>query len=104
MKILALSAAFAVISSSAFAAAAAPVGPVGPVGYDYAIVRLADLDIGQPADARRLEKRLETASMAACGAQRFSARDVKRAIAGSDCYRETLAEARISAEAKLAAR
>mgnify|MGYP001601866493 CR=1 FL=1 len=102
MKILALSAAFAVISSSAFAAA--PVGPVGPVGYDYAIVRLADLDIGQPADARRLEKRLETASMAACGAQRFSARDVKRAVAGSDCYRETLAEARISAEAKLAAR
>ena len=99
MKILALSAAFAVISSSAFAAT-----PVGPVGYDYAIVRLADLDIGQPADARRLEKRLETASMAACGAQRFSARDVKRAIAGSDCYRETLAEARISAEAKLAAR
>jgi len=99
MKILALSAAFAVISSSAFAAA-----PVGPVGYDYAIVRLADLDISQPTDARRLEKRLETASMAACGAQRFSARDVKRAIAGSDCYRETLAEARISAEAKLAAR
>jgi len=99
MKILALSAAFAVISSSAFAAA-----PVGSAGYDYAIVRLADLDIGQPADARRLEKRLETASMAACGAQRFSARDVKRAIAESDCYRETLAEARISAEAKLAAR
>ena len=99
MKILALSAAFAVIGSSAFAAA-----PVAHVGYDYAIVRLADLDISQPADARRLEKRLETASMAACGAQRFSARDVKRAIAGSDCYRETLAEARISAEAKLAAR
>ena len=99
MKILARSAAFAVISSSAFAAA-----PVGPVGYDYAIVRLADLDINQTADARRLEKRLATASMAACGAQRFSARDVKRAIAGSDCYRETLAEARISAEAKLAAR
>ncbi|MES3027139.1 MAG: UrcA family protein [Pseudomonadota bacterium] len=99
MKILALSAAFAVIGSSAFAAA-----PVAHVGYDYAIVRLADLDISQPADARRLETRLETASMAACGAQRFSARDVKRAIAGSDCYRETLAEARISAEAKLAAR
>lgn len=99
MKILALSAAFAVIGSSAFAAA-----PVRPVGYEYAIVRLADLDLAQPADARRLEKRLETAAMAACGAQRFSARDVKRAIAGSDCYRETLAEARISAEAKLAAR
>ncbi len=99
MKILALSAAFAVISSSAFAAA-----PVGPVGYDYAVVQLSDLDIAQPADARRLEKRLQTASLAACGAQRFSARDVKRAVAGSDCYRETLAEARISAEAKLAGR
>lgn len=99
MKILALSAAFAVIASSALAAT-----PAGPVGYDYAVVRLGDLDTSQPADARRLEKRLQTASLSACGAQRFSARDVKRAVAGSDCYRETLTEARASAEARLAAR
>lgn len=99
MKILALSAAFAVISSSAFAAA-----PARPVGYDYAIVQLGGLDAAQPADARRLEKRLQTASLAACGAERFSARDVKRVVAGSDCYRETLAGARISAAAKLAGR
>lgn len=99
MKILAFSAAFAVIATSALAAT-----PTGPVGYDYAIVRLGDIDTSLPSDARRLEKRLQTAALSACGAQRFSARDVKRAIAGSDCYRETLAEARTSAEAKIAAR
>lgn len=99
MKIFALSATFAVIASSALAAA-----PAGPAGYDYAVVRLADLDISQPADARRLEKRLQTASLSACGAQRFSAREVKWAVAGSDCYRDALAEARTSAETKLAAR
>jgi UrcA family protein len=99
MKILALSAAFAVITSSALAAT-----PAGPAGYDYAVVRLADLDMSQPADARLLEKRLQTASLSACGAQRFSARDVKRAVAGSDCYRETLAQARTSTEAKLTGR
>ena len=99
MKIFALSAAFAVVATSAVAAA-----PAGPVGYDYAVVRLADIDMSQPADARRLDKRLQTASLSACGAQRFSAREVKRAVAGSDCYRDALAEARTSAEAKLAVR
>lgn len=99
MKIFATTAAFALIAGSAFAGT-----PAAPVGYDYAVVKLADLDRLNPTDAKRLEHRLTAAALQACGAQRFSAREVKLAIADSDCFRDTLAEARSAAQTQMASR
>ena len=84
LKIFAISAAATLLAGSALAA---------PAGYGSAVVRVGDLNAGRPADVERLQKRLETASLEACGAYEGSARMVKQAIARSDCYRETLAQA-----------
>jgi UrcA family protein len=81
----------AILASGAVAAAPAPEAPVG---HGQATVRLADLDLARPGDSARLERRLEKAALAACGAYDGSVRMMKMAVARSDCYRETLAEAR----------
>ncbi len=95
LKIFAISTALVLVAGSPVAA---------PAGYGAAVVRVGDLDAGRPADVERLQKRLEAASLEACGAQDASARMVKQAIARSDCYRETLAQASAQVRAGLAIR
>ncbi|KQW73179.1 hypothetical protein ASE17_09530 [Phenylobacterium sp. Root77] len=95
LKIFAISAALAMVAGSAVAA---------PAGFGSSVIRVADLNAGRPADVERLQKRLETASLAACGAQEASARMVKQAIARSDCYKETLAQASAQVRTGLAIR
>ncbi|WP_312160266.1 UrcA family protein [Phenylobacterium sp.] len=95
LKIFAFSAALALVAGPVLAA---------PAGYGSAAVRVGDLNTGRPADVERLQKRLQAASLEACGAQDASARMVKQAIARSDCYRETLAQASAQVRTGLAIR
>ena len=71
--------------------AGAAVAP--PAGYGSAFVRVGDIDAASPPDVARLQKRLEAAALEAGGAQAGNVRMVKQAVARSDCYRETLAQA-----------
>jgi UrcA family protein len=95
LKIIAVSTALAMVAGAAVAA---------PAGYGSAVVRVSDIDVGRPADVARLQKRLETAALETCGAQADSVRMVRQAIARSDCYRETLAQASAQVQTGLATR
>lgn len=95
IKILAASAALALAAGSAMAS---------PSANASIVVRTSDLDIANPADQQRLQKRLETAALEVCGAQRDSARMVKIAIKRSDCFHETLAQASSQVQTSMAVR
>jgi len=84
-------------SSIAGLMAAGAVAAAPPPGHGSEVVRLGDLNLAQPADVVRLDRRLEKAALAACGAYDGSVRMMKMAVRRSDCYRETLAEAKASA-------
>jgi UrcA family protein len=96
IKIVAVSAALALIAGSAVAAAPANIGT--------AVVKTGDLNTARSSDVRTLQKRLEAAALEVCGAKEASVRAVKWAVARSDCYRETLAQATTSAKTSLAIR
>lgn len=72
MKLLALSAAAALVASAASA---------GPV-----TVRTGGLDLTDPTDATVMVRRIDVAAAEACGADRGSVRDVQVAIRRTDCY------------------
>lgn len=82
--------AVALIAGSGFAAEAT----------NSVTVRVADLNPSNPESARILEKRIETASLEACGAYKGSLSEVKRAIANSSCYKDTVAQAKSSTEVR----
>lgn len=82
-----------IIAVSTALALAAGAAVAAPAGYGSTVVRVGDLDLGRPADVERLQRRLETAALEVCGAHAGSVRMVKQAVARSDCYRETLAQA-----------
>lgn len=73
MKRLALAAAAALaVSAPAFAA---------PV-----TVSTSGLDLASPADAAVMLRRVDLAAAEACGADRWSVRDVQTAVRRTDCY------------------
>lgn len=86
-----------ILTSSIAAMLAAGAVSAAPAGHGSETVRVGDLDLAKPADVARLDRRLEKAALAACGAYDGSVRMMKMAIARSDCYRETLAQAKASA-------
>ena len=51
------------------------------------------LDPSNPRDRQVLLQRIDTAAMEACGAQRGSFAEVKRAVAASACHRDAVAGA-----------
>jgi UrcA family protein len=53
----------------------------------------AKLDPGNPRDMQVMMRRIDTAAMEACGAQRGSFVEVKRAVAASACHRDAMANA-----------
>lgn len=85
---------FKLVSAALAAAFVAGSAVAAPVGAGTATVRVADLDPAKPEDAQRLDRRLKRAAMEACGAYEGSVRILKMAVERSDCYRETLADAR----------
>lgn len=91
--------ALALLAAPAMAAA-----PSNPADVATAAVRIGDLDMSNPSDAARLDKRLRLAAMSVCGAERFSAVSVKRAVVQSGCYRSTLAQASTKVQLAMAAR
>jgi UrcA family protein len=99
LKPLAGALALALLAAPALAAA-----PTTPADVATAAVRISDLDLSNPSDAARLDKRVKVAAMSVCGAERFSATAVKRAVVQSDCYRDTLAQASTKAQLALASR
>lgn len=84
---------FQILSSAAVAVMAAGA-MAASAGHGVETVRTHDLDLSRPVDVARLERRLEAAALAACGAYDGSVRLMKQATARSACYRETLAEAK----------
>lgn len=99
LKPLAGALALALLAAPALAAA-----PTTPADVATAAVRISDLDLSNRADAARLDKRLRLAAMSVCGAERFSAVAVKRAVVQSGCYRSSLAEASVKVQVALASR
>lgn len=84
LKIIAISTALAFAAGAASAA---------PPGYASTVVRVGGLDLSNPADVRRLERRLDAAALEVCGAPNGSVRMVRMMVARSDCFRETRAQA-----------
>jgi len=85
---------FQILSSSVAALMAAGAMTAAPADRGTEVVKYGDLNLAQPADQIRMDRRLEKAAMAACGAYDGSVREMKMAVRRSDCYRETLADAR----------
>lgn len=83
LKIIAVSTAFALIAGAAHAT---------PPGFRSTVVRVGGLDLNNPADVRRLERRLDAAALDVCGAPNGSVRMVKMMVARSECFRETRAQ------------
>ncbi|WP_294395292.1 UrcA family protein [uncultured Sphingomonas sp.] len=74
------------------AAASKSTDPTGTITTD---VRVSGLDRTPEtaAEVGRVQRRLANAALEACGASTFSLTDVKRAVAGSTCWRQAYAEA-----------
>ncbi|MDP3490397.1 MAG: UrcA family protein [Phenylobacterium sp.] len=77
-------------------AAALIAGPslAQPAKTGTATVIVTNLNPANADDAKRLERRVERAAFTACGGHEGSVRTLKRTVTRSDCYQETLAEAR----------
>jgi len=84
-KLASAALAAALVAGSAFAA---------PAVTGQATVNITNLDPANPEDAQRLERRVARAAFAACGGHEGSVRTLKRTVTRSDCYQETLAQAR----------
>ena len=83
-KMLTSAAAFALIASVAVAAPAT----------NSAVVKVGDLDPAKASTARIMEKRIQAAALAACGADEGSLALVKRSAQKSDCYKQAVVETR----------
>lgn len=80
--------------AAALIAAPALAAPVSRVAPGVARIHVGDLSLANAADAQRLERRARTAAFVACGGHEGSVRMLKRVVTRSDCYAETLVEAR----------
>lgn len=83
-------AAAAAIAAAMFASPALASGET----QGAARIHVSNLDPSNAADAQRLDRRARTAAFAACGGHEGSVRTLKQVVKRSDCYAETLAEAR----------
>ncbi|MDB5455869.1 MAG: UrcA family protein [Caulobacter sp.] len=87
--LIASTAALMVLSGATFATAAeAPSADTTRIA-----VHTGKLDLANPRDAKVAMARIDTAAMEACGAQRGSFTEVKRAVAASACHRDAVANA-----------
>ena len=98
MKIAALCAvALGAVSLHTAAYAGSPESDAAAQAYAEAptavAVHYGDLDLSQPAGARTLYHRLQTAALEACGASEFSVTPYRDAVRGSACYRQGLDQA-----------
>jgi len=87
-KLVSAALAAALLASPALAA------PVTKAAPGVAKVHVGDLDPTNAADAQRLDRRAKEAAFVACGGYEGSVRTMKQVVKRSDCYAETLAEAR----------
>ncbi|MBU2135652.1 MAG: UrcA family protein [Alphaproteobacteria bacterium] len=85
---------FKLVSAALAAAVLATPVMAEPGRTGTATVIVTNLDPANAADAQRLERRVERAAFTACGGHEGSVRTLKRTVTRSDCYQETLAEAR----------
>lgn len=84
----------AVLACMAGAAIAAP---------NTAVVKFGDLNPADPATARVLQTRIQSAALKACGADEASLRVVKRSAQRSDCYKQAVEQTRAAVGRQLAA-
>lgn len=80
--------------AAALVAAPALAAPVTKAAPGVAKVHVGDLDPTRVADAQRLDRRAKEAAFIACGGYEGSVRTMKQVVKRSDCYAETLAQAR----------
>jgi UrcA family protein len=85
---------FKLASAALAAALLATPALAAPATTGQATVNVTNLNPANAADAQRLERRVERAAFAACGGHEGSVRMLKRTVTRSDCYQETLAQAR----------
>ena len=84
------------LAAAAALAAAFVASPALAAGAESAAARInvTNLNPHDPADAQRLDRRARTPAFTACGGHEGSVRTLKQVVKRSDCYAETLAEAR----------
>ncbi|MBW0152797.1 MAG: UrcA family protein [Phenylobacterium sp.] len=87
---------FKLVSAALAAAVLATPALAEPAKTGSATVIVANLNPANADDAKRLERRVERAAFTACGGHEGSVRMLKQTVTRSDCYQETLAEARIA--------
>ena len=85
---------FKLVSAALAAAVFATPALAEPARTGTATVIVTNLDPANAADAQRLERRVERAAFTACGGHEGSVRVLKRTVTRSDCYQETLSQAR----------
>lgn len=85
---------FKLASAALAAALIATPALAAPAVIGQATVNITNLNPANPDDAKRLERRVERAAFTACGGHEGSVRVLKQTVTRSDCYQETLAEAR----------
>ncbi|MDP1618204.1 MAG: UrcA family protein [Phenylobacterium sp.] len=85
---------FKLLPAALAAALLATPALASPATTGQATVNVANLNPANADDAQRLERRVERAAFAACGGHEGSVRMLKRTVTRSDCYQETLAQAR----------
>lgn len=66
--------------------AAAALAVSAPALADPVTVSTAGLDLANPAEAAVMLRRIDLAAAEACGADRWSVRDVQTATRRTDCY------------------
>lgn len=87
---------FKLVSAALAAAVLATPVMAEPAKTGSATVIVTNLNPANADDAKRLERRVERAAFTACGGHEGSVRMLKQTVTRSDCYQETLAEARIA--------
>lgn len=87
---------FKLVSAALAAAVLATPVMAEPAKTGSATVIVTNLNPANADDAKRLERRVKRAAFTACGGHEGSVRMLKQTVTRSDCYQETLAEARIA--------
>ncbi|MGQ3017583.1 UrcA family protein [Phenylobacterium sp.] len=85
---------FKLVSAALAAAVLATPVMAEPAKTGSATVIVTNLNPANADDAKRLERRVERAAFTACGGHEGSVRTLKRTVTRSDCYQETLDQAR----------
>ena len=82
-----------IAAALALAGPALAMAATAPDGASRVKVSYGRLNLSRPHDAAVLEKRLEAASLEACGASVFSGRDYRRQVLQSACFKDNMERA-----------